>query len=60
MVVPDGGEFNHIETEILLAGNTWKNLDWEKENMYWIKEKIVNNGLLELSEYTGGFCVSSF
>jgi len=57
MVIPDGGSFNHIETEMSLAGNTWHDLDWEKRNMNWIKEKVISSGYFELSHFRAAFAM---
>ncbi len=62
MVIPDGGSFNHIKTELSSANKEcadkelgcWRDLPWEKDNMYWIKTEVVNASA-DLSEYTASF-----
>lgn len=54
-VIPDGGAFNHIDSEISLTENTWHDLDWEKKKLHYVKEIKVNSAINELSEYTAAF-----
>jgi hypothetical protein len=56
-VIPDGGEFNFIDSEISIAGN---NSQWtpsiyqnEKNNLNWFGEKTLSHWSLD--EYTAAF-----
>jgi hypothetical protein len=56
MVLPDGGEFNHIQTEIPQADEGWMDLPDEQHKssgMHWFESKGISEDIL--SEYGAAF-----
>ena len=57
-VIPFGGSFDHITTEIAAAGTGWKSLsDEQTSDMHWIGEKSIGSAGLtsNLNEFTAAF-----
>jgi hypothetical protein len=53
MVLPDGGTFNFIQTEIPPANQEWRPLASEQNTMHWFEEKVISD--LSLDEYKAAF-----
>ncbi|MCI5147034.1 MAG: hypothetical protein D3923_16305, partial [Candidatus Electrothrix sp. AR3] len=61
MIIPDGGSFDHIETELSYVEKEWHDATWEKNHMFYIQTKGIDYsypellGLAEFSEFTAAF-----
>jgi len=54
-IIPDGGYFNHINSELILAEDMWHDYDWEKNNMHWIHQINIEGDVLVQDDYSAAF-----
>lgn len=58
-VIPDGGTFDFIDSELKKAGNSYHEQTWEKENLDYIRDVAIEGDLDNINDYVASYSAIS-